>query len=339
MVALSILDQSPIEQHETVQDGLKRTIELAQIADELNYMRYFVAEHHNISEVVGTSPEILVTHLLSKTERINIGSGGVMLQHYNPFKVVEQFHLMSQLAPGRVDLGVGKAPVGFPLATKALQLELQNPPIPFEEKLHLLNQFNYNSFPKDHEFKQLQTANRSNDTPKPNIFLLGGSKSSAELAAKEQVNFIFAYFINSSKKALEEAARIYKQLFPEGIFVVAAAAVVVENDADKQQVEEGRTNYRVQLAEGKSLTVNTLEQVETFRSQSSENLTVEEKKIDVINGSKQEVETELQRLVIEGYVDELMLHMPVQSHALRVKTVKQLAPSNKIINNTKAGII
>ena len=93
MTSISILDQSPIDHNEAVSDGIKRTVELAQLAENLNYTRYFVAEHHNIQEVVGTSPEILVTHLLNQTSRINIGSGGVMLQHYSPFKVIEQFHL------------------------------------------------------------------------------------------------------------------------------------------------------------------------------------------------------------------------------------------------------
>lgn len=156
MTSISILDQSPIDHNEAVSDGIKRTVELAQLAENLNYTRYFVAEHHNIQEVVGTSPEILVTHLLNQTSRINIGSGGVMLQHYSPFKVIEQFHFMSQIAPGRVDLGIGKAPGGFPLATQALQEDIKSSPTSFNDKFHLLNQFNNGNFPKENPYSNLK---------------------------------------------------------------------------------------------------------------------------------------------------------------------------------------
>ncbi|SUM34699.1 oxidoreductase [Staphylococcus gallinarum] len=137
MTDISILDQSPLDDGQTVRAAIERSVKLAQLADQLKYKRYFVAEHHNMPEVAGTSPEILVTHILNQTTTIRVGSGGVMLQHYSPFKVIEQFHFISNLAPGRVDLGIGKAPGGFPLATKALQADLNENASSFEEKFHL----------------------------------------------------------------------------------------------------------------------------------------------------------------------------------------------------------
>ena len=113
---LSILDQSPVHESDSRfrgNDGveaLRRTIELAKKAEEWGYHRFWVAEHHGSSKVMGSSPEVLVSHLLAHTTRIRVGSGGVMLQHYSPYKVAENFNVLASLAPGRVDLGIGRGP-------------------------------------------------------------------------------------------------------------------------------------------------------------------------------------------------------------------------------------
>ena len=107
---LSILDQSPVHQGEDDAQAFQRTIELATKADGWVYHRYWVAEHHSSDRVMGSSPEVLISHLLAKTSRIRIGSGGVMLQHYSPYKVAENFNVLASLAPGRVDLGIGRGP-------------------------------------------------------------------------------------------------------------------------------------------------------------------------------------------------------------------------------------
>ena len=118
---LSILDQSPAEDTESATGAFRHTIELAQKAEEWGYHRFWVAEHHGSNRVMGSSPEVLVAHLLAKTTRIRVGSGGVMLQHYSPYKVAENFNVLASLAPGRVDLGIGGGPGGLPRSTKALQ--------------------------------------------------------------------------------------------------------------------------------------------------------------------------------------------------------------------------
>lgn len=118
--ALSLLDKSPLAKGESATDALQRTVALAQLAERLDYRRFWVAEHHNVPELASSSPEVLIAFLLAHTSRIRIGSAGVMIQHYSPYKVAENFHLLASLAPGRVDLCVGKAPGGLPLSTRAL---------------------------------------------------------------------------------------------------------------------------------------------------------------------------------------------------------------------------
>lgn len=118
---LSFLDKSPIHQDESATAALRRTVALAQKAEAHGFVRFWVAEHHNSPKLASSSPEVLIGFLLAQTQRINIGSGGVMLQHYSAYKVAENFKLLSALAPDRVDLGIGKAPGGLPLSTRALQ--------------------------------------------------------------------------------------------------------------------------------------------------------------------------------------------------------------------------
>jgi luciferase family oxidoreductase group 1 len=119
---LSILDKSPVGEAETAAIALARTLRLAQLAETWGYHRFWIAEHHNTTQLASPSPELVIAWILGQTQRIRVGSGGVMLQHYSPYKVAENFNLLASLAPGRVDLGVGKAPGGLPLSTQALQL-------------------------------------------------------------------------------------------------------------------------------------------------------------------------------------------------------------------------
>src|SRR3954452_2002152 len=118
---LSVLDQSPISEGSTGSEALRNTIDLAQLADRLGYHRYWVAEHHGGTMLAGPSPEALIGPIASGTSRIRVGSGGVMLPHYSPFKVAETFSLLSGLFPSRIDLGIGRAPGTDPLTMYALQ--------------------------------------------------------------------------------------------------------------------------------------------------------------------------------------------------------------------------
>ena len=142
---LSILDQSPIFPGDTAATALQKTVLLAQKAEEWGYSRFWVSEHHHTVQLAGSSPEVLIAYLAARTNKIKVGSGGVMLQHYSPYKVAENFHVLSNLAPGRVDLGVGKAPGGLPLSTKALQYGTVNDGKDFPERLSFLRELIENS--------------------------------------------------------------------------------------------------------------------------------------------------------------------------------------------------
>src|SRR5438552_16955499 len=119
-LTLSVLDQSPVRNGGTAADARRESVRLAQVADRLGYARYWVAEHHNTGSFAGTSPEILIGRIAAATESIRVGSGGVMLSHYSALKVAEQFRMLESLFPGRIDLGIGRAPGSDGLTAAAL---------------------------------------------------------------------------------------------------------------------------------------------------------------------------------------------------------------------------
>lgn len=121
MIKLSILDQSPVSEGMTHAQALQKTAELAIEAERLGYHRFWVSEHHSAANLAGSSPEVLISHLAARTRAIRVGSGGVMLPHYSAYKVAENFRVLEGLYPGRIDLGLGRAPGGMPIATRALQ--------------------------------------------------------------------------------------------------------------------------------------------------------------------------------------------------------------------------
>src|SRR5436189_4395251 len=153
---ISVLDQSPISEGSTGPDALRNTIDLARLADALGYTRYWVAEHHGGAMLAGPSPEVLIGPIASATERIRVGSGGVMLPHYSPFKVAETFSLLAGLFPGRIDLGIGRAAGTDPMTTFALQRDRRTAmPDDFPQQLAELLAHYDGGFPADHPFARL----------------------------------------------------------------------------------------------------------------------------------------------------------------------------------------
>ncbi|MDE3131922.1 MAG: LLM class flavin-dependent oxidoreductase [Acidobacteriota bacterium] len=191
----SVLDQSPIPEGQTGADALRNTIELAQLADRRGYHRYWVAEHHGGPMLAGPAPEVLIGPIAAATNRIRVGSGGVMLPHYSPLKVAEAFSLLSGLFPGRIDLGIGRAAGTDPLTTFALQRDRrQASPDDFPQQLAELLGYLDDDLPAEHPFARLaKTLPGRPETPEP--WLLGSSPQSAIWAAELGISYAFADFI------------------------------------------------------------------------------------------------------------------------------------------------
>src|SRR5664280_176648 len=171
---LSVLDQSPVAEGSTGSQALRNTIDLARLCDELGYHRYWVAEHHGGPMLAGPSPEALIAEIAAATSRIRVGSGGVMLPHYSPLKVAEVFSMLAALHPGRVDLGIGRAPGTDPHTMFALQRDRrQAAPDDFPEQLAELLALLEDDLPPDHPFARL--AALPGGLERPEVWLLGSS--------------------------------------------------------------------------------------------------------------------------------------------------------------------
>lgn len=328
MLPVSILDQTPITKNQTSQEALKQTIELAQLADQLGYTRYLVAEHHNLKDVIGTSPEILTMHLLNQTKDLRIGSGGVMLQHYHPLKIIEQFHLMDELSNHRVDLAVGKAPGGYPKVIETLKEELKEHYFSFDEKFEILNRLNTQNFDNSSKYAGLKTAKRQSETSSVPVYLLGTSLNSVIQAAEAKVGVIYAFFINAEQEALEEALEAYKSRFPEGRFIVSIPAMVTAVGDNQLPFRFSQRHFELISKDGRRTVLNTKAQVDDYLSQTDETFEVTEKRMHIISGNKEEVQSKLDEINRKHMIDEWMLHMPIPNHKLRMNTVRQLAPTN-----------
>lgn len=322
---INILDQSPICKGETAREALQSTIQLAQIAEELGYKRFWVAEHHNMNQVAGVSPEILIAHLLAQTKTIQIGSGGVMLQHYSPYKVAENFNLLENLAPGRVDVGIGKAPGGLHLATKALQYGKAPTEVDFNERITLFKHFLDNDLPETHKLFGVEATPMPED--KLDLFLLGGSRASAEFATELAAHFVFARFLNNSDDDLEKIAdwHLSENKASGRKLIVAVAVLAAETDQAAKELAKQIKLYQLTFSDGKQLSVQSKEHVEALRKQTRDPFSVVEKKVAVIAGTAEAIKTELDSLHLTYGIDEFIFHTPLLNRQARLESFKQLA--------------
>lgn len=233
---LSVVDQSPIHDGGPATRAPHDSLRLAQACERAGYHRYWVAEHHATPGYAGPCPEILVGHIAAHTQRIRVGSGGVMLPHYSPFKVAEVFRMLAVLYPERIDLGLGRAPGGDSLATAALAF----PREPIDPRLYPRQVYDlmghlYGDLPEDHPFHAVPAVPEG---PAPEVWLLGSSGGSAELAGQLGAGLALALFIGTHERspAIVEA---YRRAFrpspgletPRWLIAVAAVAAPSREEA------------------------------------------------------------------------------------------------------------
>ena len=320
-VKLSILDQSPVSDSETAIEAFQHTTELAQKAEAWGYHRFWVSEHHGSNRVMGSAPEVLMAHLLAKTTRIRVGSGGVMLQHYSPYKVAENFNVLASLAPGRVDLGIGRGPGGLPRSTTALQPGLGHTPKPLAEKLLELEQFLHNQLEANHPLYGLQA---SPLPPQPaEVFLLGTTTSSAALAASLGLPYVFALFLHRDETVMYDAVATYRRQFdttkgtqPQAL--LALPVMAADTDAEARHYAADMKMVRIRLASGRTLTVGTVEAAEEFGRQSQEHYTIEVQEADIIAGSLKTVRQKLSDIQRVYQVDELIVVTTIKNFQKRL---------------------
>jgi luciferase family oxidoreductase group 1 len=327
---LSVIDQSPVSAGFTPADALRNTIELARLADRLGYERYWIAEHHAITALASPAPEILMTRVAAETSGIRVGSGGVMLPHYSPLKVAEIFRMLHALYPGRIDLGVGRAPGGTPLDTFALQryrgqqLSADDFPQQLVELLAFLNR----DFPDKHPFGRLTV---SPDMPGcPEIWLLGSSLWSASAAAQLGLRYAFAHFIDSNptRSALEHyfARFIPSKELSAPQAIVAPGVICADTEAEAERLLTSARLFRRRIRQGDVRPIPTAEEAIAELGPSSgppPNELGEWPRY--FAGTPDKVRDQLIDMASVLHVEELMVVTIVHDHRARMRSYQLLA--------------
>ncbi|ACX65353.1 LLM class flavin-dependent oxidoreductase [Paenibacillus sp. Y412MC10] len=326
-ITISVLDQSPIYPGETAAEAFAHTVLLAKKSEELGFRRFWVSEHHDSDHVAGSSPEVLISYLLAKTQTIRVGSGGVMLQHYSPYKVAENFNVLAALAPGRVDLGIGRAPGGLPRSTQALQRGVQED-ASLTDKIVELRQFVHNTLEEDHPLAGLRAAPLPETAPE--LYVLGASAGSAEIAAGLGLPYVFSLFINGDESAALEAIRVYRSTFDyshgrEPEILVALSVIVADSEEEAAELAGSLKLVKIHLASGRTLTLGTREQAEEFGRQAGEPYTIEEQEPFITKGTKEVVREQLLRLQQASGVDEIIVTSNIQPFAKRIRSFELLS--------------
>jgi len=334
MIKLSVLDQSPVSDGYTSADALRNTIELAKLADRLGYERYWIAEHHAIVTLASPAPEILIARIGAETSGIRIGSGGVLLPHYSPLKVVETFRMLHAMYPGRIDLGIGRAPGGSGLEAFALRRDrserIQNDD--FEEQLTELLAFLYHEFPSDHPFARIKVSPEMPGAPE--VWLLGSSAWSSALAAKMGLPYAFAHFI--SPEETSAAVKFYRANFraskrlARARAIVALGVICANTEAEaKRLFTSTQLHIRRIRLQGKRLPVPTVEQSiaelgdAAFREDPVVRGGGEWRRYVV--GAPEQVREELERMASDLQIEEVMAIAVLHDYAARLRSYRLLA--------------
>ncbi len=306
---LSILDQSPIISGFSPADAVQETIKLAQAAEGYGYHRYWLAEHHNMRGLADPCPEILLGALGAATSRIRVGTGGVLLPYYSPVKIAEIFRMYEALFPGRVDLGIGRAPGGDMLTAKAIN------PISFyasdEFPQQVVDMVGWldDELPDDHPFKRVRAMPTGPGAPE--VWLLGSSDYSGALAAHLGLRFAFAHFINA--RGGDGVSRAYRDGFrPSGresqpYSMVCVFVICAHSAEEAERLAAPIDHRRVLMATGRESLVPTTEEALAWEYSEQDRAIIKRERERAVIGTPDSVNNRLLEIQEAFKADELML--------------------------------
>lgn len=314
---LSILDKSPIAPGSTGAEALAVTLDYARLADRLGYHRFWLAEHHAIPTLASAAPEILIAQIAALTRHIRVGSGGILLQHYAAYKVAEVFSVLASLAPGRIDLGIGRSPGGFPLATQALQSELHaDSASQLDRKLTELEEW----LSGGRDGVAIQPA----PTVPPERFLLGGSPSSAVRAAELGWGFVHAGHQDGDRDNTLKTFAAYEQVTGYRP-ILAVQAFAAPTRAEAEDRIAGLTSVKLHLADH-SVNLTSEEAAHDYaRQYGATDYRIEQKRPTVISGTAEDVQAQLFALHQDLGVSEIIIDQPVAERDARLASIELIA--------------
>ncbi len=328
---LSIIDQSPVPAGFTPADALRNTIELARLADRLGYNRYWIAEHHAIEALASPAPEILIARVAAETVDIRVGSGGVLMPHYSPLKIAETFRTLHALYPGRIDLGVGRAPGSSALESYALQRDRtqQQSAEDFPQQLLELLAFLNCDFPASHPFSRIRV---SPDMPGgPQVWLLGSSLWSASAAAQIGLPYAFAHFIDPrpTRAAIEHYRAHFKPGKP-GLrapqTILAPGVICARTDDEANRLLMSARLFRRRIRQGDLRPIPTPEEaIEELGDDPRPPASEAGEWPRYFVGTPGKVRAQLTSMAEDLRIDELMAVTVVHDHAARMRSYRLLS--------------
>ena len=316
---LSVLDLVPVRTDQTTADALAATVRLAQLADRLGFTRYWVAEHHNMPAVGATSPPVLLAYLAAQTSRVRLGSGGVMLPNHAPLAVAEQFALLEAAAPGRVDLGIGRAPGSDPVTSFMLrgghdEQEISNFPDYLDQVRAMMSSRGVQVQLRDGDYLLKATPAAASE---PKLWLLGSSMYSARLAAAKGLPYVFAHHF--SGQGTEEALAYYRANFtpsslcPEPVTFLTVNATVAETHDGAMALMLPNLQMMARLRTGRPLgPVELVEDAMANQVSDAEQRIIDGSLRRAVVGAPAEAAGQIRELAEHFGVDEVMVN-PVAS--------------------------
>ena len=328
VLRLGVLDQSPVRSGGSASDSVHETLELAQAAERLGYQRYWLAEHHATPGLAGSCPEILIGQVAARTSRIRVGSGGVMLSHYSALKVAESFRMLELLFPGRIDLGIGRAPGSDGRTARTLR-QVPEPAGAefFPEQIAELIGFLGDGLPAGHPAHGVQAMPEVPGAPE--LWLLGSSDQSAMVAAHFGAAFAFAHFINEEGGA--EITRAYTRNFkpsaalPSPRASVAVFTVCADTEAEAWRLARSRELFILRLRSGRPGRYPSAEEAEAYPYTAHERAIVEYNRRRTVAGTPLQVRARLTALAADYGVDELIIVTITHDPKARLRSYELLA--------------
>jgi len=302
---LGVLDLVPVLEGRSDVEALEQAAALARASERLGYTRYWAAEHHGMPQLACPAPEVLLAHIGARTERIRLGSGALLLPHYEPLKVAESFRLLAALYPGRIDLGLGRAPGGDAHASMALSGNFLEQVRRYPDKLQAVMELLQDRYRHEGE----PVAARPSPPAQPELWLLGTNRRSAEYAARFGAGYVFGQFMSDTDG--EEALRGYREAFvppapgaaPRAI--VAIGALCAETEEEAARLAAGVARFRSEAGPDGQASANS------------------ERRL--VAGTPASVRTRLERLADRLGVGELMIVTLTPDYASRLRSFELLA--------------
>lgn len=328
MIPLSVLDLSVVTTETRPAAALRNSIDLARHVEDLGYVRYWLAEHHSLASVASPAPDLMIGQIAAVTSRIRVGSGGVMLPNHAPLVVAERFKMLEALFPGRIDLGLGRAPGTDGATAYALRSRLdRREGDEFLERLHELTLWETRDFPPGHPYNKVVAM--PDDAPLPPIWLLGSSDYSSELAAQVGMGFAFAHHFASYDAVA--AMTNYKSRFKASGWrttphaILAVAVVAAETDAEAEKLASSMDLNRLRRERGQYLPLPSPAEALAYPYTDADRAVIARNRSRLFVGSPATLLQKLQPLIADSQADELMVITAVYDHAARKKSYSLLA--------------